>query len=279
MLRLRSHGRVMVGHETPLQALIVLPSLGFCGNSFLPSGRSLFPFFVLSWISLPAQIWAWKWARSAVRAPFFSISFSIGLSVFLPAFICNLFFFCCCSVWIFYIMQLHYFTIKLASCCTYVILPNMHTCGNIIMLVSWTGSFLIHDIQVNSSYLFQNFIDKDRLWTVWVSFLLCVSVCVCTDLQVCQVSGGQHCLSAIYSFCLSFLYLPVLFLSFTFSCHLRCVVNRQRLLVCFYCFLWLFPSCFIRTDTLSSHHSSACHVRSLWMNPGPDQKKCQSLKI
>lgn len=45
-----SHGCVLMGHETPLQALIVLPSLGYCGNSSLPSGRPSSLSFFLWWI-------------------------------------------------------------------------------------------------------------------------------------------------------------------------------------------------------------------------------------
>lgn len=150
--RLGSHGRVMMGHETPLQALIVLPSLGFCGNSFLPSGRSLFPSFFLSLSrgflclhksGLEIEL-ALLSSHRFLHITEVSIIFSFLTCVRFNA-VPNV---------LFTVNSLYYAASPLHYYAHILLHPRRaskraHMCGNIIMLVFWTASFLIHDIQVN----------------------------------------------------------------------------------------------------------------------------------
>lgn len=116
---------------------------------------------------------------------------------------------------------------------THVILPNVHVHThthrhlqkrNHISFLDW---LIFNSWYPGELIIFEkNFIDKDRLWTVWVSFPLCARVCVCVRVwtcvsvcacwpSACQVSGGQHLHGSL---CVFSPYLPVFIFSISFSC-------------------------------------------------------------
>jgi len=131
---------------------------------------------------------------------------------------------------------------------------NLHAQGNVIMLVSWTRQFVIHDIQVDSSHMTELYWQRriGALGRCLVSFkreqceqASCVCVCVCVRVCVCacvcsskvgpiilsrcwptacQFSGEQH-LSLFFSILffsvshlstINFLYCPCLLIFCSF---------------------------------------------------------------